>query len=190
MGQPENPESSWPKLVPLVYRLLSCTFHFEVLPLSVMTVRTETGQISGEKAACSRPAKGDSVSVALEPGTVVGANPVEFDVRVVGLAEDDLWYAQSLELNLLGYGDSFDEALEQLKGAIDAQVCYAALHNCLDQISWSASQRYFDLYSSRAKETPRRKLRVSVRRQGVLMQATKEKFRDDGDIISEISKIT
>jgi len=82
---------------------------------------------------------------------------------------------------LLGYGDSFDEAPEQLKGAIDAQVCYVALHDCLDQISWSANQRYFDLYGSDAKETPWRKLRVSVRRQGVLMQATKEElgFIDD-----------
>ncbi len=114
---------------------------------------------------------------------------VEFDVRVVGLVEDNLWYARALELNLLGYGESFANALEDLKGAIDAQVCYAARHNNLNTIYWSANQRYFDLYDDRTEETPRRKLRVSLRKPEVLMQRAREQSEHANDFISEISEI-
>lgn len=75
------------------------------------------------------------------------------------------------------------------KGAIDAQVCYAARHDNLNTIYWSANQRYFDLYDDGAEETPRRKLRVSLRKPEVLMQGAREQSEYANDFMSEISEI-
>ena len=152
-----------------------------------MAARTETGEVTGTTASCAVPA--DCVAGPLDSGNEAGLDAVEFDVRIVGLVEDNLWYARALDLNLLGYGESFAKALEDLKGAIDAQVCYAARHNNLNTIYWSANQRYVDLYDERAEETPRRKLRVSLRKPEVLMQGAREQSEYANDFISEISEI-
>ena len=152
-----------------------------------MAVRSETGEVSGPKASCDVAA--DCVAVPLAPGNEAGLDAVEFDVRVVGLIEDNLWYARALELNLLGYGESFAKALEDLKGAIDAQVCHAARHDNLNTIYWSADQRYFDVYDDGAEETPRRKLRVSLRKPEVLMQGAREQSEQVNDFVSDISEI-
>ncbi len=158
-----------------------------MLECTTMAARTETGEVTGTKPSCAVPA--DCVAGPLDSGNESGMDAVEFDVRVVGLVEDNLWYARALELNLLGYGESFANALEDLKGAIDAQVCYAARHNNLNTIYWSANQRYFDLYDDRTEETPRRKLRVSLRKPEVLMQRAREQSEHANDFISEISEI-
>ncbi len=77
-----------------------------------MAVRTETGEGTGTKASCAIPS--DCVAGPLDLGNEAGLDAVEFDVRVVGLIEENLWYARALELNLLGYGESFAKALEDL----------------------------------------------------------------------------
>lgn len=158
-----------------------------MLECTTMAVRTETAEVAGAKASCGVPA--DCVAGQLDSGNEGGLDAVEFDVRVVGLIEDNLWCARALELNLLGYGESFANALEGLKGAMDAQVRYAARHNNLNTIYWSANQRYFDLYDDGAEETPRRKLRVSLRKPEVLMQGAREQSEYANDFMSEISEI-
>ena len=152
-----------------------------------MAVRTATGEGRGTKASCAMPS--DCVAGPLDSGSEAGLDEVEFDVRVIGLIEDNLWYARALELNLLGYGESFAKALEDLKRAIDAQVCDAARHNNLNTIYWSAKQRYFDLYDDLAEETPRRKLMVSLRKPGVLMRGAREQSEHANDFVSDISEI-
>ena len=126
-----------------------------------MAVRKEMSECTGSGASCAVPP--DRVASAIDLENDAGLDVVELNVRVVGLVEDNLLYAPALELNLLGYGESFAEALEDLKGAINAQVCCAARDDNLNTIYWSADQRYFDLYDDGAEETPRRKLRVSLR---------------------------
>ena len=152
-----------------------------------MAVQAETGEVTGTRVSHAVP--GDRVARAPDVGNEAGLDTVQFDVRVVGLMEDKRWYARALELNLLGYGESFAAALDDLKGAIDAQVCHAARHDNLNMINWSANQRYFDLYDEGAEETPRRELRVSLRKLEVLMQAASEKSEHPNEFISEISEI-
>lgn len=152
-----------------------------------MAPQTETAEVTGIRASRAVPA--DRVARALDLQSDAGLDAVEFDVRAVGLMEDDRWYARALELNLLGYGQSFAEALDDLKGAIDAQVCYAARHGSLSTICWSANQRYFDLHDDGAEGTPRRKLRVSFRKPEVLTQGEREQSEYPNDFISEISEI-
>lgn len=157
------------------------------LEFTTMAVQTETSEVTGTSASSAVPA--DRVASAADLGNKAGLDAVEFDVRVVGLTEDNLWYARALELNLLGYGESFSEALEDLKGAIDAQVCYAARHGNLNTIYWNANERYFDLYDDGAEETPRRKLRVSLRKPEASMQGAREQCEHENDIVSEISEV-
>ena len=152
-----------------------------------MAVQIETGEVTGTRASRAVPA--DRVIRALDLQNEAGLDTVQFDVRVVGLIEDDLWYARALELNLLGYGESFAEALDDLKGAIDAQVCHAARHDNLNMINWNANERYFDLYDDGAEQTPRRELRVSLRKPEVVMQGARGKSEHPNEFISEISEI-
>ena len=167
--------------------LRSITFEMGLLGFRMMAVQIETGEVTGTRAPRAVPA--DRVTRALDLQNEPGLDTVQFDVRVVGLMEDDLWYARTLELNLLGYGESFAEALGDLKGAIDAQVCYAARHGSLSTICWSANQRYFDLHDDGAEGTPRRKLRVSLRKPEVLVQGAREQPEYPNDFVSEISEI-
>ena len=83
-----------------------------MLECTTMAARTETGEVTGTKPSCAVPA--DCVAGPLDSGNDSGRDAVEFDVRVVGLIEDNLWYARALELNLLGYGESFANALDDL----------------------------------------------------------------------------
>jgi len=165
----------------------SIAFEMGMPEFTTMAVQTETSEATGTSASSAVPA--DRVASAADLGNKAGLAAIEFDVRVVGLMEDDLWYARALELNLLGYGESFAEALDDLKGAIDAQVCYAARHGSLSTICWSANRRYFDLYEDGVARMPRRKLRVSLRKPEVLMQGAREKSEHPNEFISEISEI-
>jgi len=165
----------------------SITFEMGMLGFRIMAVQTGTGEVTGARVSRAVPA--DLVPRALELQNEAGHDTVQFDVRVVGLMEDDLWYVRALELNLLGYGESFAEALGDLKGAIDAQVCYAARHGSLSTICWSANQRYFDLHDDGTEGMPRRKLRISLRKPEVLIQGAREQSEHPNDFISEISEI-
>ncbi|MDE0106566.1 MAG: hypothetical protein OXN96_02090 [Bryobacterales bacterium] len=81
-----------------------------------MAVQAETGDVTGTSASRAFPA--DRVARALDVRNEDGLDTIQFDVRVIGLIEDNRWYARALELNLLGYGESFAAALDDLKGFI------------------------------------------------------------------------
>ena len=71
-----------------------------MLEFTAMAVQTETSEATGTSASSAVPA--ERVASAADLGSKAGLDAVEFDVRVVGLIEDNLWYARALELNLLG----------------------------------------------------------------------------------------
>ena len=70
----------------------------------------------------------------------------EFAIKVLGIKEDDGWYAIALSMNLRGYGNNFDGALKDLLQAIDAQLSYAYQHDTLEGIFVPAEKYYLDLY--------------------------------------------
>lgn len=79
-------------------------------------------------------------------------------VNVLGVREDGEWCAIALEMSLRGYGETFDEALAQLQGAIEAQVSFAVQHNTVDQIFFPAEPQYFRLYADLKREAVKREL--------------------------------
>ena len=82
----------------------------------------------------------------------------QLTTEVVGLREDDAWCAIALEMSLRGYGDTFEEALEDLCKAIAAQLTFAVQHGTIDEIFIPAEKRYFKLYKQSKREMLRCKL--------------------------------
>ena len=86
----------------------------------------------------------------------------DFEIRVLGFMEDELWCALALEMDLRGYGGSPDEAMLDLEHAIEAQVSFAIQHDNLENIFTPAEARYLDLYESPGKEVLKSKMRHTL----------------------------
>lgn len=68
-------------------------------------------------------------------------------LRVLGYKEDEEWCALCLEMDLRGYGDTFEEATEDLHNAIVSQFTFAMQMNSPDLLAFSAEQKYHDLFA-------------------------------------------
>ena len=68
-------------------------------------------------------------------------------LRVFGYKEDDEWCALCLEMDLRGYGDSFDSAMDELYHAIVSQFTFAVQMNNPDLLSFGAEEEYHVLYA-------------------------------------------
>ena len=69
--------------------------------------------------------------------------------RVVGLKDGDIYVAQMLELDVSAQGRSFDEALERLKTALDAEKAEAASSGIdVREAIGPAPKEFYDLYES------------------------------------------
>ena len=53
----------------------------------------------------------------------------EMTLRVVLYREDGLWVAHSLEMDVIGAGQSPEDALAELKGNVEAQLSFARFKN-------------------------------------------------------------
>ena len=71
----------------------------------------------------------------------------EVYVSVLGYREDDYWCALALEMDLRGYGQSFDEALNDLRDSMTMQIGFALFKNEPRMIFFPADPTYFSLYA-------------------------------------------
>ena len=71
----------------------------------------------------------------------------EVYVSVLGYREDGQWCALALEMDLRGYGRSFDEALEDLRESMTMQIGFALFKNEPGMILFPADPIYFSLYA-------------------------------------------
>ena len=79
--------------------------------------------------------------------------PSGVTLSILGVREDERWCAIALEMSLRGYGDTFDEALEDLKETIVVQVTYALDHHqAIDHIFIPAEPHYFERYTIAKRE--------------------------------------
>lgn len=72
--------------------------------------------------------------------------------NVLGVREDGEWSAIALELNLRGYGETFDLAVKDLTKAMEAQISFALQHGTLDSIFVPAEPEYFRIYADMKRE--------------------------------------
>lgn len=71
---------------------------------------------------------------------------LDYSIRVLGIHEDGEWCAVALEMSLRGYGSTFEEALNDLHEAVEAQVSFAIQKDTLDNIWMPAEPHYVELY--------------------------------------------
>ena len=79
-------------------------------------------------------------------------------LNVLGVREDDAWCAIALDMSLRGYGETFDNALQALLDAVEAQVSFAVENDNLDQIFIPAEPHYFRLYAHDFRLKPSRRI--------------------------------
>ena len=74
-------------------------------------------------------------------------------LNILGLREDEKWCAIALEMSLRGYGETFKEALDDLKETIIVQVTYAIKHHSsIEHILIPAEPHYFEIYTIAKRE--------------------------------------
>ncbi len=71
----------------------------------------------------------------------------DFPLRVVFYYEEDSWIAHSLEFDLIGVGDSKDEALKFLSGAIATQMSVAIEDNDPSILFRPADAKYLQMWA-------------------------------------------
>ena len=71
----------------------------------------------------------------------------EVYVSVLGYREDGHWCALALEMDLRGYGQSFDEALQDLRESMSMQIGFALFKNDPGMIFFPSDPVYFSLYA-------------------------------------------
>ena len=71
----------------------------------------------------------------------------EVYIGVLGYREDNQWCALALEMDLRGYGQSFDEALKDLHESMTMQIGFALFKNEPGMIFHPADPMYFSLYA-------------------------------------------
>lgn len=74
-------------------------------------------------------------------------NACDVTVSVLGFQEDGEWCALALEMDLRGYGQTFDEALEDLHDAMTMQIGFAQYKGETDMIFHPAEPMYFSLFA-------------------------------------------
>ena len=83
---------------------------------------------------------------------------MELSIGVMGIREDNAWCAIALEMSLRGYGETFEEALDELLRAMEPQLSFAVQHDNVDQVFIPAEPHYFKLYADLKRETLKRRL--------------------------------
>ena len=72
-------------------------------------------------------------------------------ISVLGFREDESWCALGLEVGILGYGETFEEACDDLEELVLMQVSFAVFKGRTDMIRYPADPVYFKLFSRQKK---------------------------------------
>lgn len=73
--------------------------------------------------------------------------PGRMDLAVLGLTEDGEWCAIALDMRIRAYGETFDQAFEELRDAVKAQITFALEHGGDAGISFPAEEKYIRMYA-------------------------------------------
>ncbi len=106
-------------------------------------------ETSDEEKAAGRPEEAQREDGTGSAGQEAALEPA---INVSGAREDGAWCATALEMSLRGYGRTFEAALDELRGAIEAQVSFAVQQDGFDQIFIPAEPHYFKLYADVKRE--------------------------------------
>jgi len=83
---------------------------------------------------------------------MMGKNKLGVMVDVLGYHEDGEWVALALDMDLRGFGSSFEESLEDLMDHVRMQISFAIQKGDMDLVYHPADRKYFDMYDAAKKE--------------------------------------
>jgi len=79
-------------------------------------------------------------------------------IRVLIYREDSEWVARALEMDLLGYGDSPEAALGELRAALEAQISFAHQMDKDSLLMFPAEQDYVQRWDDAQDKALRREI--------------------------------
>ena len=71
-----------------------------------------------------------------------------FSVNVLGFKEDGEWCALGLEVDIRGYGHTFEEACSDLTDLITSQISFSMYKDQVELIFHSADDKFFDIFNT------------------------------------------
>lgn len=77
---------------------------------------------------------------------------ISLSLRIIGYHEDGEWVALALEMDLRGYGKTFQKAFKDLKDLVTMQVSLATFKHCPDMIWKNAEPVWFARWESARME--------------------------------------
>src|SRR5690606_20452697 len=80
-------------------------------------------------------------------------------INVLGYIEDGEWCALALEMDLRGYGSTFEEALEDLSGLVVTQISFAQESGNPDMPFFPADTVFFELFAEARREALHRRVK-------------------------------
>ena len=72
---------------------------------------------------------------------------LDVTINVLGYQEDDAWVALALEMDLRGYGETFEDALNELMDCIASQISFAEFKGQPDMVFHPAAPEYYGLFA-------------------------------------------
>ena len=80
--------------------------------------------------------------------------PAEFEAAfsVLGYREDEMWVAHCLEMDILGFGESRDEALNELSELMEMKISFALQSECLESLYSPAPPEYWQRFGELNRE--------------------------------------
>ena len=69
-------------------------------------------------------------------------------VNVLGFKEEDEWCALGLEVDIRGYGHTFEEACSDLTDLITSQISFSMYKDQTELIFHSADDKFFDIFNT------------------------------------------
>lgn len=76
----------------------------------------------------------------------------EIAIRVLTYFEDNAYFALAIDMDLLGCGETQESAINELNGAVEAQLAFAIQMHDPDLFFVKADQKWLDLYEEAAKQ--------------------------------------
>ncbi len=75
----------------------------------------------------------------------------DIQIRVLVYKEDSEYVARALEMDLLGYGKTQVEAIDELRRAIEAQLTFSHQKNAKHLLEFPAEEEYFERWENAQK---------------------------------------
>jgi hypothetical protein len=82
-------------------------------------------------------------------GKEISMEHQDINLNVLGYRDGDEWVALALEMDLRGYGDSFEEALEDLRELVNMQISFSRFKGQAELIWKAADTIWFERFAER-----------------------------------------